>query len=231
VAFVSNLVGIAGTVLQLLALVLLIRGPFSRYFPLFLYLLTWTGATVAEGWVLRTAGTSAHTYFNVYWGGELLLDSLLFFTVISLTLRALEGTPIKPKVSRFLMMVVAVVMMIPWLLFDSTAFTLRWNQSVAQLLNFGAAVMNLGLWSALLMTRQRDRQLLTVSAGLGIAVAGAALTLGVRQLTSQGDILREIADSIHRLTQIASPLIWCWAFRPSKPSLNVAPADATASAN
>jgi hypothetical protein len=225
--FISNAVGVAGMVLQVLALILLIRGPVTRYFPLFLYLLTWTGATVAEGWVLRTKGGSDPMYYNVYWGGELLLDMLLFFLVISLTVRALEGSPLKPKIVRLFTIILAVVLIAPFVLFDSALFTQRWNQSVAQLLNFGAAVMNLGLWSALVMTRQRDRQLLTVSAGLGIAVAGAALTLGVRQFTSQGDLLRDISDSVHRMSQIASPLIWCWAFRPAKPQLTAPPVTAS----
>jgi hypothetical protein len=221
VAFVSNALGIAGMVLQVVALILLIRGPLTRYFPLFLYLLTWTGSTVAEGWVLRSKGGGNVMYYKVYWGGELLLDLLLFFLVISLTVRALEGSPLRPKIVRFFTFILAAMVIVPFVLFESKVGSEHWNQSVAQLLNFGAAVMNLGLWSALVMTRQRDRQLLTVSAGLGVAVAGAALTLGVRQFTSQGDVLREITDSVHRLSQVASPLIWCWAFRPAKPNMSV----------
>ena len=216
---ISNIVGISGIILEVLALALLLRGPASRYFPLVLFLFTSTGVTIAQGWVLRTRGGGDPMYFNVYWGGEILLDGLLFFLVISLTVRALEGNPLKAKVVRFLTIVLAVVVLLPFLLFETEVFGRRWNQSVGQLLNFGAAVMNLGLWSALVISKQRDRQLLTVSAGLGVAVAGAALTLGVRQFTHQGDLLREISDSVHRVTQIASPLIWCYAFRPAKPRL------------
>ncbi len=226
---ISYFVGIAGTILQLVALVLLLRGPASRYFPLVLFLFTSTAVTVAQGWVLRTRGGADPMYFNVYWGGEIVLDGLLFFLVISLTVRALEGNPLKPKVVRFLTIVLAVIVILPFILFDSEVFGRRWNQSVGQLLNFGAAVMNLGLWSALVMSRQRDRQLLTVSAGLGVAVAGAALTLGVRQFTQQGDLLREISDSVHRITQMASPLIWCYAFRPTKPRLSTPSVPTTAS--
>ncbi len=217
---ISNFVGIAGTLLQVLALILLIRGPVSRYFPLVLFLFTSSAVTVAQGWVLNTRGGGDPLYFNVYWGGELLLDSLVFFLVISLTVRALEGNPLKPKVVRFLSIILSVVVALPFVLFESHIFDRRWNQSVGQLLNFGAAVMNLGLWSALVVSKQRDRQLLTVSAGLGVAVAGAALTLGVRQFTHQGDVLREISDFVHRMSQIASPAIWCWAFRPAKPRLS-----------
>ena len=231
-AFVSEALSYTGMILQVLALILLFRGPLTRYFPLFLYLFTLLGITSVLGWVYRTQGASNEMYFNVYWGGEILNDLLLFFLVISLTIRALEGNPLRPKMVQMLAIVLIAVLVIPFVLFDSSIFGRRWNQSVAQLLNFGAGVMNLALWSALLLSRQRDRQLLTVSAGLGVTVAGAALTLGVRQFTHQDDLLRTITDVVYRVSQIASPLIWCWAFRPAKPNLAVPPpVDITASAS
>lgn len=208
-------------ILQVAALILLIRGPFTRYFPLLMYIFTELAVAGTQAWVYRTYGVGNNLYFNVYWGGEILLDSLLFFLVISLTARALEGNPLRPKVLNVLFFVLIAAIVLPFVLFDSTVFGRRWNQSVGQLLNFGAAVMNLVLWGALIATRQRDRQLLTVSAGLGVAVAGAALTLGVRQFTAQDDLLREVSDWVHRATQVASPLIWCWAFRPAKPDVSM----------
>ena len=117
---------------------------------------------------------------------------------------------------RFFFALCAAVLAIPFVAFHTPVFGRHWNQSVGQLLNFGAAAMNFGLWTALIANKQRDRQLLTVSAGLGLTVAGAALTLGVRQFTNQHDSLRIAADFIHRVSQIASPLIWCWAFWPHK---------------
>jgi hypothetical protein len=233
VAFVSEALSYTGMILQVIALILLVRGPLTRYFPLFLYLFTLLGISSALGWVYRTQGAHNELYFNVYWGGEILNDLLLFFLVISLTARSLEGSPLRPKISRLLGIVLVVVLVVPFVLFDSNVWGQRWNQSVAQLLNFGAGVMNLALWSALILSRQRDRQLLTVSAGLGVTVAGAALTLGVRQFTHQGDYLRAVTDVVYRISQIASPLIWCWAFRPAKPNLTVPPppVDITASAS
>ena len=40
--------------------------------------------------------------------------------------------------------------------------------------------MNLGLWTALIGTKKRDPLLLTVSAGLGVAVTGAAIAFGLQ---------------------------------------------------
>jgi hypothetical protein len=214
----------------MVALILLISGPFLRYFPLFLFLVSLLVTAVAETWVIRVAGVTDNLYFNVYWGGEFLLDALMFFLVISLTARALEGNPMRSKTLTVLFVIVGVAILVPFVAFDSTIFGRRWNQSVGQLLNFGVALMNLVLWSALLLARQKDRQLLTVSAGLGVTVAAAALTLGVRQFTNQDDVLRVTVDWVHRLSQCVGPAMWCWAFRPSKPRLAAPSVDVTASA-
>ena len=229
-AFASQLLEYGGLVLQVASLILLVSGPLNRYFPLFLYLLSLIVTTGAEAWVIRSVGVSNDLYFNVYWGGEFLLDALMFFLVISLTARALEGSPMRSKTLTLLFVIVGVAVLVPFVAFDSDVFGRRWNQSVGQLLNFGVALMNLVLWSSLLLARQKDRQLLTVSAGLGVTVASAALTLGVRQFTSQGDVLRDIVDWVHRLSQCVGPAMWCWAFRPLKPRLARPPVDVTASA-
>ncbi len=214
--FFDPLISYGGTALLVVALFLLIRGPLGRYFPLFLYLLTYLMSSVVEGWSARTHGLRSAQYFNIYWGGELLVDLLLFFLVIALTLRALEGTPMRRSVMRFLLVVMGVVLVVPWIAFDSRVFSTRWNNLVAELFNFGAAIMSLGLWTALLVSKRRDRQLLTVTAGLGMAVAGAALTLAVRRYTSDETVSRELIDAVHRMLFISSLLIWCWAFWPRR---------------
>jgi hypothetical protein len=213
---VSNTLSYAGTALIVLLLYLLVRGPISRYFPLFLYTLTYFVATVAEAWILRTQGLESHAYFEVYWGGELLLDLLLCFTTLALTARALEGSRLRPLMIRFLLAVFLVAVIVPFVLFESPVFTTRWNNRTTELLNFGAAIMNLGLWSALLASRNRDRQLMLVTAGLGVALASAALTMAIRHYSQDKTVARDITDLAHRVLQIGSVLIWCWAFRPAR---------------
>jgi hypothetical protein len=100
----------------------------------------------------------------------------------------------------------------------------RWLNGTDQILNFGAAIMNLALWTALLGTKKRDPQLLTVTAGLGARVAAAAVLLGLRQMTASGGNAREIADIAARLSTVAGTLIWCWAFRPATRPKKPAPA-------
>lgn len=222
-AFISDIIGYGEIVLQALALVLLVRGPLSRYFPLFLYLASAVGVALALGWVFYVSGPATQLYYEVYWGSEFLLDPLRLFLIASLTARALEDHPLRQKASLLTVIVLVVVFAIPFVAFTSPIFGRHWNQSVAQLLNFGAALMNLVLWSALIVTKRRDPQLLTVSAGLGVTVAGAALMLGVRQFTAQGDPMRILTDYAYRVGQLAGPLIWCWAFWPYKRRRNTPP--------
>ena len=214
--FLSNSLSYAGTFLQIVLLVLIIRGPLSRYFPLFLYVLSSVAVSVSLAFVLQKWGSDLEHYFPVFWGGELLLDLQLFLLMITLTPRALEGNPLRSSVVRIMGVALVVVLVMPFVAFDSKVFTTKWNDSTSQLLNFGAAVMNLALWGALLVSKQRDRQLLTVSGGLGVAVAGAALAYGIRSFTDEDSVGRLLADYLYRLLQIGAVLIWCWAFRPAR---------------
>jgi hypothetical protein len=75
--------------------------------------------------------------------------------------------------------------------------------------------MNLGLWTALIGTKKRDPLLLTVSAGLGVAVTGAAIAFGFRRFTPIQSTPQQLADLFKTITYLASVAIWCWAFRPS----------------
>lgn len=212
--------------LQVALVYLLLRGPLSRYFPLFLYVATFLVTTSAEFYVLRRWGPDREHYYDVYWFSELGLDLLLVFLVMSMTARALEGSPLRASVIRIFPFVLVAMAAIPFLLFETNVYTTAWNNSVSQVLNFGAVVMTFMLWSALLVGRTRDRQLLTVAVGLGLIGAGAALTLGIRQFTAEDSVLRGIADISHRLLHVASLLIWCWAFYPRK---SAAPRPAEAS--
>jgi branched-subunit amino acid transport protein AzlD len=203
-----------GIGLELLCVLLLIRGPFTRYFPLFLYLVTILSVDSLGTWILQTEGLDSAGYSAIYWRSEVMVDLLLFFLVISMTARTLEGNPLRPKVIQMLTAVVAAVVVLPFLIFQSDISSGTWGQSTAQLLNFGAAVMVFVMWGALVISRQKDRQLQLVCVGLGLTVTAAALTLGVRKLTHKDSNLREISEVIYRMSQMAAPAIWCWAFRP-----------------
>jgi len=213
--FLSNGIVTAQVILQVVLLYLLIRGPFRRYFLIFAYCLAQTAQIVVDGAVLRKFGVASTEYKTVFWTDALVVDMLLFLVVIAVAHQALEGSPLRSNLTRLLAIVSGVILILPFVVLKSRIFYTRWFNGTDQILNFGIAILNLFLWTALLANKKRDPQLLTVTAGLGARVAATALLLGLRQFTEGGGIGREIADIAARLSIVAGTLIWCWAFRPS----------------
>ena len=225
VALVLEAISIA---IQAAVIVLLLRGSFRRYPLVLVYCVLQLAATVAEEYVFRTFGEPSVLYHRLYWTDEISLDLLLFLLVIVLTYQALEGSPLRTGMGRLLGAVLVIVLVVPFLLFSSRRFSNPWFDGTSQLLNFGAAIMNLGLWTALIATKKRDPLLLTVSAGLGVAVTGAAIAFGLRRFTPPGGITQQLANLFKTGTYLASVAIWCWAFRPQAGKSPTAPAAVSA---
>jgi hypothetical protein len=200
-------------VLQLVLIGSLFRGPYRQYLALLAYSIVYIGVVVVEGLTVTSLGVRSTVYRNVYWTGELILDFLLFLMVITMTNKALEGSPLHGATTRMLWGVVAVAILVPFVVFHPL-FTSLWFMHATQLLSLGAAVLNLLLWTALLGRRNRDPQLLLVSAGLGVAVTGVAIAYGFFQFLSAG--LQWLAEQFRGVTQVGSLLVWCWAFRSAR---------------
>ncbi|MBZ5677398.1 MAG: hypothetical protein LAP61_24405 [Acidobacteriia bacterium] len=149
--------------------------------------------------------------------------------VITLIYRALEASPVRIAMGRLLGAVVAVVLVVPFVLFSARRFSTNWFDGTSQLLNFGAAILNLGLWTALIATKKRDPLLLKVSAGLGVAVTGAAIAYGLRRYTPPTSTPQQLANLFKTLTYLTSVAIWCWAFRPAAKKNPAPPATVTPS--
>jgi hypothetical protein len=203
--------GWASIVLLLLLAILLLRGPFRQYPLILAYCIIQLILTAGEDY-LRIIH-SARFYAALYWTDELLLNLLLFLMVITFTYRALGDSPMRAAMGKLLGAIFVVVLLIPLLIFKGPAFrSTPWLNHTSQLLSFCAAVLNLGLWSALVGNRRRDRLLLAVSAGLGIAVTGAAISYGVRGFFSLDWIW--VPDVFMSATFVVCMIIWCWTFRP-----------------
>lgn len=207
-------VALADYVLQVLLLVFLSRGFARKYFTLTAYASVLLILSSVEILVDLNLGRDSALFSRLYWTDEVILDLLLFLLVIVLTHRALDDNPLRSKADRLLGGVVLAAIVLPFFLFYSRGlFTPRWFNRTSQMLNFGAAIMNLGLWSALLLNKKRDTRLVTVSIGLGLAVTGAAVSYGVRYLNLNQTELN-LADLLKTTTHLASMLVWCRAFWP-----------------
>jgi hypothetical protein len=215
-----NILEIAGVGLQALLVVVLLPSSIRKYPLLFLYCATQLVTSVLEVLVShsggRGAGRQSSLFIRMYGIDEIVLASLLFLLVITLIYKALEGKPARATVGKILGGIIVVTAALPFILYYRRGlFTTAWFNPTAQLITFGAAIMSLFLWGALIANRGRERQLLLVIAGLGLAVTGAAVGFGLRTFTSQGGLPRELANLFKDATYVTSMLIWCWTFRPA----------------
>jgi hypothetical protein len=206
------------TLIQSLLLVLLLRGAYRKYTAFALYVLGAFASSVSETTVYYRLGWQSSTYRTLYWANHFTTALLLFLVVIAFTYAALQGNPLRRKAAKALGVIVAVTVALPFTILRHHQsklygfFTSQWLNHASQIWSFGAAIMNLVLWTALLSNRRRDPQLVTLSIGVGIATASATIAWGTRQWFAQAN--RWPVDSFMELTDLASLLLWCWVFRP-----------------
>lgn len=221
-SFLFSTLEVVDVALQLALLAFLLRGYFRRYVFLFVYSIAFLITTLTEVVVTHLTTPDPKLYRRVYWTDEIATDLLLFLVVISLIYLASEGSAARAKMSKVLIGIVAIVLILPFVIlnppsfFAATGWTAawgRWFNGTSQVLNFGAAIMNLGLWSALLTSKKRDPQLVKVSIGVGVAVAGQAIGFGLRRFLPDNNALRQIPDVFMSITHVLSVLLWCWAFK------------------
>jgi len=241
--YVYNLIEIGDVLALVSVLVLLLRGP-SRKFWALLFYVAWellTNVALATFDLMYNAGMAGSNapanvvkwYVRAYWSNDVIVDVLLFLLVIVLTYQATSGGVKRSSIGRMLGGIVVIALVLPFVLFPMFPMGPRawpeasWFNSTSELLNFGAAIMNLVLWGVLLADRKRDPQLTVVSVGLGVVVTGAAISYGLRHLVPVE--ARFIPNMFLMLTQLAGWSIWCRAFRPApsrQPILDPAPGNA-----
>jgi hypothetical protein len=216
---------------SVLLFLLFFRGHFRRYPVLAGYCAFVLAATVAEFLVQNALGNRGATFRYLYMTDEAILDLVLFLMVIGMTRQAMAENPLRAKFERFLRFTVIGTVVLPFVLFRGPVLGSRWFNETSQMLDFGAAIMNLVLWTALLGNKKRDPMLLAVSAGLGVAVTGAAITYGLLHFQwSAHGTARDVVILIKSFTNVVSLVIWCrafWAVRPRQPVCAAPPVLAT----
>jgi hypothetical protein len=200
--------------LNLVLLVLLLRGYLKEYWLLFAFNLLQPAITLVEWVMFRENNGHGTRYRNVYWTSEIVWDLLLFVLLAVLIERVVEGGKETVLARKILMVVVAGAALLPFVLYmNRVLFSSLWFEGASQLYNLGAAILNLVLWGALIAARRRrEPTLLLVCAGLGINVTGAAIQWGIR-LLFRAPAAHNAADLFAALTYLAGLGIWCWAFR------------------
>jgi hypothetical protein len=236
--YVYYLLEISAALALLTVLALLLSGPFRKFWPVLCYVL-WellsnaalTSFSILNAGALTGANAEAgRLYARFYWANDVIVDLLRFLLVILLTYKATAEGGRRVSSGRILGGIAVAALVLPFLLFPLGTNGPRgtaWFTSTSELLNFGAAIMNLVLWGVLLADRKRDPQLAVVSVGLGVVVTGAAISYGLRRFVPIE--ARFIPNIFLMLTQLAGWTIWCRAFWPAQdrgPALDRTPGNA-----
>ena len=210
--YLNNGLVVGSLLLELAVVFYLLKGPYLRYPLLLAYCVTELVTGTAE-FLIESYG-SHQLFINLYYIDEVGVDLLLFLMVMTFTYRAMEGNPMRVMAGRVLGGITLLVLGLPFLLFQEKIHDFpAFMNGAGEVLNFGAAIMNLVLWTALLGARRRNAQLLTVSAGLGLQVTAQALGFGIRHLLPQRH--RWMPDLLMMMVHLVSVYIWWRAFRSS----------------
>lgn len=189
--FALQIVALAvGLPLQFLVVAALLRGSWRR-FPLVLAfsveefvsaLVQAPGALEA----MRGAHPPGLPYWVTYWTGEAIARVLLYAVVISLLYRAFDRLR-SARMARILLILGACVVAGGTFLVHYSPTVQRgvWLTPWFRDLNFTCALMDIMLWTSLLVSRDKDRQLLLLSGGLGVEFAGASIGESLRQIAMQ----------------------------------------------
>jgi len=222
--------GIANAAALLVLFYLLVNGHARQYWTLLFYvgweLLATAALTIADLYLNGTTqshSVSTNLYAWMYWSNDVTVDLFRFTLAAVLIYKTLESP--QPWLKRVLLGVGVAIVVISALFWrDRDAqHPFAWLNSISQLINFGAAILNVVLWTAILQSKKRDTRIMAVSIGLGILVAGTAFSYGLRHFNKEGQFTA-VVNLFLNLTQLLAWLIWCRAFwpdqRPKAPSVS-----------
>ena len=176
-----------GLPLQVLVLAALLRGAWRRY-PLLLAFATveFVSALVQAPGALeamRGLHSPGQPYWVTYWIGNAINQLLLYAVVVSFLYHACERLR-SATVARILLILAACLVAGGTFLvhYDPSLARGLWLTPWFRDLSFTSALMDIVLWTSLLAVRDKDRQLLMLSGGLGVQFAGEAIGESLRQM-------------------------------------------------
>lgn len=211
--------------LQLALIASLRRGPYKEYPFVFVYSLVLLLTTVADGAVIAKLiplkRASAQTYF---YENDAIRQFLLFAVVVSLLERAMQASRFRAGI-RYLFGLAAVVAVFLSLYIHSDASSRPplWVSQVARDLSFGSAMLTLLLWTMLVSSRSKDRQLLLVTVGLGLQFTGEAIGHSMRQIPQYHQAMLLAGNFLSGIAHLMRLYLWREAFRQMRTREKIEP--------
>jgi len=209
---------LVGLSLGLAIMVVLLRGQWKRYPFVFIYVIGDFLTTVLE--IEPSLGHSTATvaekqaFAKLYWWNERIIQVLIFLLVISLVYRATAH--LQPRRTLLLFVIAGTLAFagITFLIhFDPGVRVGKWMIPWTRDMNFFAAILDLGLWGALITARVKDYKLLLISGALGIQFTGVAIGQAVRHMWPTSPVLATLTGDLITLAYIGCLYIWWQAFR------------------
>ncbi len=205
---------------ELMVIAVLLRGGQYRRYPfIFIYAVADLLTTVLESpfairYTLTDTPATKHAYSLVFWINERIMQVLVLLLVITLVYDATKHFRSRRTLLTGIVCVTMLLAAISLLYHMHDTRTLpgnfRYMTPWTRDLNFGAALLDMGLWALLIGSQRKDRKLLLVTGALGIQFTGAAIGQALRD-TSPAIVA--IAGDFVVLTNLARLYIWWQAFR------------------
>jgi hypothetical protein len=217
--------------LNLLIIAALLRAEYRHFQFIFAYViveLLLTAAELPAYWAaLSNSRQAVDLQVFVYWLDEVIAQVLIFVVVLDLIYRATAKLATRRMVRTGLILGAV--------LFAAISFALHfqyvpgkpgvWMTPWTRDLNFGAAILDLALWTLLIASREGDHRLLLLAGGLGIQFTGEAIGGSVRQLSMlhQSHAIALAGSTLVVMADIVRSYIWWRVFQkaqsPASPAL------------
>jgi hypothetical protein len=216
---------LVGVPLEFLLVAALLRGEYRRFPFVFAYASANLVTTLVEipadvDHMLHPQDPEIYKHFaHIYWVNEVILWAFILAVVISLIDQAASRMR-----SRHL---VRAGLVVGALLFAGISFALHYRTSMkffgywmtpwTRDLNFGSAILDLGLWTMLIASRRDDSRLLIISGALGMRFAGEAIGYAISKLSiaQKIDSVNLAGSIITMLADLACLYVWWRTFQPS----------------
>ena len=214
--YVQYLSWLVGLPLELLIIAALVRGPYRRFPLLLLYniaLFLTTSIEISVNQAYFAGVRFAHSPTTYYWVDEGIRQGLLFALVLSVAYLAMERLRSRNLV-RVGLITGGIVFAGTSLLIHHQFTTGRgrwpWMTPWIRDIDFAAAILDFAVWSLLIVSRQRDTQVLLIAGGLGIQFAGTAIGESLLALFPN---LRLFGGLFEVATSLAGMWVWWQALR------------------